>query len=281
MLWACDDNSDKQDNSLTVGFVKDKVDVGENTELLSIPIQVKGRRVGSPVDVVLSMKSKDGTAKEGVDYRLLSSGVKFSNVGEATVDIEIVNNDDIITEIKSFHIYIESAAGAEKVMSEVEVFIINDDYEKEDGVTIEGSYTYKAKSFFDNTIAFSSAPGAVIIEKDKVDPTKYYIRNFFIENEDGVLPMTMGSDLYFFVKETKTYMPALQRIGDYGYGECAFIGVTSDGTPVTSDLELLIDVNGNITFKVYGIGGVILEGDQITTDVMYLLEQMILEKVSN
>lgn len=281
MLWACDDDGDKQNNPLTVGFIKNKVDVGENTKLLSIPIQLKGRRAGSPVEVVVTMKSEGGTAKEGIDYRLLSSRVQFSNVGEATVDIEIVDNDEIISEIKTFRVYIESVIGAEKVMGEVDVFIVNDDTESEAGVNLEGSYTYKARSFYDNTILFSSKPGAVLIERDKTDPTKYYIRNFFLESPDGVLPMTMKNDLYFNVRENGIFMSAMQRIGDFGYGECAFIGITRDGLPVIDELELLLEDRGNLAFKIYGIGGFVLEDDQITDFPMYLLEQAILEKVSN
>ena len=189
-LFACSESEQVEYSKLSVGFQKSKVDVGENTGILEIPVVLSGCNMDMPLQVSVQVSATDGDAVAGVDYELIDTRLAFEVCGQAMLNI------------------------------------ISDDVEK---VTMAGHYTLTAQDFVEGT-KLSSTPDGVEIVQDLDDSNKYYMRNMVLVNGDKVLPLTMGGDLYFTVDNSGNMaIPSQLKIGNYGDGEAFAVGLTTDG----------------------------------------------------
>ena len=280
-LFACGESEQVEYSKLSVDFQKSKMDVGENTGILEIPVVLSGCSVDMPLQVSVQVSATDGEAVAGVDYELIDSRLAFDVCGKTALKVKIIDNEEITDAVKTFTVSIKAEnPEVNSGISSVKVYIISDDVEK---VTMAGLYTLTAQDFIEDT-QLSSVPGGVEIVQDLDDSNKYYLRNMVLVNGDKVLPLTMADDLYFTVDNSGAMsMPTQQKIGDYGAGEGFTIGLTSEGYTIADPIK--IEKSGNrLLFKVDGFAGLFIDENAGPTDyptIYYALKNIILEKVNH
>lgn len=280
-LFACSESEQVEYSKLSVGFQKNKIDVGENTGILEIPVVLSGCNMDMPLQVSVQVSATDGDAVAGVDYELMDTRLAFEVCGQTTLKVKIIDNEEVTNDIKTFMISLKADNPEVKSeISSIKVYIISDDVEK---ITMAGHYTLTAQDFVEGT-KLSSTPGGVEIVQDLDDSNKYYMKNMVLVAGDNVLPLTMAGDLYFTVgNDGSMSMPTQQKIGDYGAGEGFTIGLTSEGYTTADPIK--IEKSGNrLLFKVDGFAGLFIDENAGPTDyptIYYALKNIILEKVNH
>lgn len=277
-LFACSESEQVEYSRLSVDFQKSKIDVGESTGILEIPVLLSGCNVDVPLNVSVEVSATDGEAVAGVDYELVDKRLDFEICGQTTLKVKIIDNEEITDDIKTFTISIKAEnPEVSSRISSVKVYIISDDVKK---VTMAGHYTLTAQDFLSEA-PLSSEPGGVEIVQDPDNTNKYYLRNMVIADGDNVLPLTMAGDLYFVVDNNGNMsMPTQLNIGDYGSGDGIIIGLTSEGYTSTDPIK--IEKSGNrLIFKVDGLAGLYIKSDDDDPIIYYALKNIILEKVNN
>lgn len=275
-LFACSESEQVEYSKLSVDFQKSKIDVGENTGVLEIPVVLSGCRVDMPLQVSVQVSATDGEAVAGVDYELMDTQLEFEVCGQTSLKVKIIDNEEITDIIKTFTVSLKTENPEVKSeISSIKVYIINDDVEK---VTLAGHYTLTVQSYWDDS-PISSDPGGVEIVPDVHDSNKYYMKNMVLVAGDNVLPLTLAGDLYFVVDDSGNMsMPTEQKIGDYGEGEGFIVALTSEGEPTAGPIK--IEKSGNqLLFKVDGFAGVFIMDDDEWAPY-YALKNIILEKVN-
>ncbi len=275
-LVGCSE-SDKVDyTTLTVDFQKSRIDVGENSGVLEIPVVLSGCRSDIPLNVSVQVTAEDHSGIAGVDYELLDSKLIFQGCGTATLRVRIIDNDQIEEGYKSFTIHLNpETAGVQTKIPVMKVDIISDDIQK---FTIAGNYTFTAQNFIDDS-RLSSTVGAVQIVADENSPGRYVMHNLVLTDGEKVLPLTRANSLYFTVDAAgKMMMPVEQGIGDYGKGDGFTIRLTDKGYTSVSPIE--IQLSGNrLIFVTDGLAGIAID-DKDQLSVYYALKNIILEKVN-
>lgn len=280
-LFACSESEQVEYSKLSVGFQKSKIDVGENTGILEIPVVLSGCNMDMPLQVSVQVSATDGDAVAGVDYELMDTRLAFEVCGQTTLKVKIIDNEEVTNDIKTFTISLKADNPEVKSeISSIKVYIISDDVEK---ITMAGHYTLTAQDFVEGT-KLSSTPGGVEIVQDLDDSNKYYMKNMVLVAGDNVLPLTLAGDLYFVVgNDGNMSMPTQQKIGDYGAGEGFTIGLTSEGYTTADPIK--IEKSGNrLLFKVDGFAGLFIDENAGPTDyptIYYALKNIILEKVNH
>lgn len=258
---ACN-KSNESVTDLSIGFMKSKVDVGENSGILDIPIMLSGARKDMALDVDVTIKTKNGTAIEGVDYKLKSDKLKMNRVGEYLVTIEILDNEVLDKVDRTFSVEITSVTSKHefiKKIAELTVYIVNDDVPQFD---YTGSYTMTAISAFDPKVSFTSAAGGVSIVKDATDPMKYHFENLAFVDGNKVFPLTRSTKarLYFTVTNGIASMPMEQNIGNYGIGDGVILSLNETMNVSTAPV-VIKEVGGKLTLNVYAIAGIYTDKD--------------------
>lgn len=277
-LFACSESEQVEYSKLSVDFQKSKIDVGENTGILDIPVVLSGCNVNMPLKVLVAVSATDGEAVAGVDYELIDTKLEFDICGKTMLRVKIIDNEEITDEIKTFTVSIKAdSPEVNSTISSVKVYIISDDVKK---VTMAGHYTLTALDFLSET-PLSSEPGGVEVVQDPDNSNKYYLRNMVFVNGNNVLPLTLASDLYFVVDGNGGMsMPSQQHIGDYGYGEGIILGLTSEGYFTIDPIK--IEKSGErLLFAVGGLAGVYLGETEDDQALYYALKNIVLEKVNN
>lgn len=280
-LFACSESEQVEYSKLSVGFQKSKIDVGENTGILEIPVVLSGCNMDMPLQVSVQVSATNGDAVAGVDYELMDTRLAFEVCGQTTLKVKIIDNEEVTNDIKTFTISLKADNPEVKSeISSIKVYIISDDVEK---ITMAGHYTLTAQDFVEGT-KLSSTPGGVEIVQDLDDSNKYYMKNMVLVAGDNVLPLTLAGDLYFVVgNDGSMSMPTQQKIGDYGAGEGFTIGLTSEGYTTADPIK--IEKSGNrLLFKVDGFAGLFIDENAGPTDyptIYYALKNIILEKVNH
>lgn len=275
-LISCKDSDAVLDYSqLDMGFVTNKIDVGENTNIIEIPVLLKGTQSDVPLEASAEISSTDDTALAGVDFELIDKTLTFNNCGKAYIHIKIIDNAEVSDIAKCFTITLNKLTnGLKSSQPSIKVYIINDDMKK---IDITGNYTFTTQNFISGT-AFSSNTGAVQIVKDDVDPNKYYIKNLIIVNGTNVFPLNSIGDFYFVEKANGVYsMPTRQDIGDYGKGEGFIIGMNSSGYTVDTPIELK-QWGNKIYFITDGFAGITIDANNKIIPY-YLYKKLTLEKI--
>lgn len=277
-LFACSESEQVEYSKLSVDFQKSKIDVGENTGILDIPVVLSGCNVNMPLKVLVAVSATDGEAVAGVDYELIDTKLEFDICGKTMLRVKIIDNEEITDEVKTFTVSIKAESPeVNSTISSVKVYIISDDVKK---VTMAGHYTLTALDFLSET-PLSSEPGGVEVVQDPDNSNKYYLRNMVFVNGNNVLPLTLAGDLYFVVDGNGGMsMPSQQHIGDYGYGEGIILGLTSAGN-LTFD-PIKIEKSGErLLFAVDGLAGVYFGETEDDQALYYALKDIVLEKVNN
>lgn len=277
-LFACSESEQVEYSKLSVDFQKSKIDVGENTGILDIPVVLSGCNVNMPLKVLVAVSATDGEAVAGVDYELIDTKLEFDICGKTMLRVKIIDNEEITDEVKTFTVSIKAESPeVNSTISSVKVYIISDDVKK---VTMAGHYTLTALDFLSET-PLSSEPGGVEVVQDPDNSNKYYLRNMVFVNGNNVLPLTLAGDLYFVVDGNGGMsMPSQQRIGDYGYGEGIILGLTSEGYFTIDPIK--IEKSGErLLFAVGGLAGVYLGETEDEQALYYALKNIVLEKVNN
>lgn len=277
-LFACSESEQVEYSKLSVDFQKSKIDVGENTGILDIPVVLSGCNVNMPLKVLVTVSATDGEAVAGVDYELIDTKLEFDICGKTILKVKIIDNEEITDAVKTFTVSITAEnPEVNSTISSVKVYIISDDVKK---VTMAGHYTLTALDFLFDT-PLSSEPGGVEVVQDPDNSNKYYLRNMVFVNGDNVLPLTLASDLYFVVDGNGNMsMPSQQNIGDYGYGEGIILGLTSVGYFTIDPIK--IEKSGErLIFAVDGLAGVYLGETEDDMALYYALKNIVLEKVNN
>lgn len=275
-LFSCSESEQIDYTNLSVGFVRDKMDVGENSKILEIPVTLSGCNNGVQVQVVVDVTSVDKTAVSGTDFELLDKQIAFNTCGNAIIRVKIINNEEVSDVTKDFSLVLKVATpSVQTKMSTVEVSIINDDVKK---LVLEGHYTLTAQNFVSDEKVTSSVGGVEIV-KDVATPGHYLLKNMVFVNGANVFPMTSVGDLYFEVDNAGLIsMPVKQDIGDYGKGEGFTIGLNSEG--YTSDAPISIIVSGNkLIFNSPGIGGITVD-DANKLILYYAFKNVVLDKIN-
>lgn len=277
-LFACSESEQVEYSKLSVDFQKSKIDVGENTGILDIPVVLSGCNVNMPLKVLVAVSATDGEAVAGVDYELIDTKLEFDICGKTMLRVKIIDNEEITDEVKTFTVSIKAESPeVNSTISSVKVYIISDDVKK---VTMAGHYTLTALDFLSET-PLSSEPGGVEVVQDPDNSNKYYLRNMVFVNGNNVLPLTLAGDLYFVVDGNGGMsMPSQQHIGDYGYGEGIILGLTSEGYFTIDPIK--IEKSGKrLLFAVGGLAGVYLGETEDDQALYYALKNIVLEKVNN
>lgn len=277
-LFACSESEQVEYSKLSVDFQKSKIDVGENTGILDIPVVLSGCNVNMPLKVLVAVSATDGEAVAGVDYELIDTKLEFDICGKTMLRVKIIDNEEITDEVKTFTVSIKAESPeVNSAISSVKVYIISDDVKK---VTMAGHYTLTALDFLSET-PLSSEPGGVEVVQDPDNSNKYYLRNMVFVNGNNVLPLTLAGDLYFVVDGNGGMsMPSQQHIGDYGYGEGIILGLTSEGYFTIDPIK--IEKSGErLLFAVGGLAGVYLGETEDDQALYYALKNIVLEKVNN
>lgn len=279
-LLACSESEQVDYSQLSVDFQKSKIDVGENSGILEIPVVLSGYRTDIPLQVVVQVSAADGEAVAGVDYELIDTKLAFNACGKSFLKIKIIDNKEITKDMKTFTVSMkaENQAVASGI-ADIKVYIISDDVANLSPYI--GNYTLTAQEY-GGTEKFTSALGGVEIVQDPDDANKYYLRNMVLVNGDNVLPLTMGVDLYILIDASgKITMPLQQNIGIYDkeFGSGFVIGMTSDGDVSTTPLKIEWKDKSLIFQKGIGLIGVSTEGEEISA-IYYALENIVLAKVN-
>lgn len=276
-LFACSESEQVEYSKLSVGFQKSKIDVGENTGILEIPVVLSGANMDMPLQVSVQVSATDGDAVAGVDYELIDTQLAFEVCGQTTLKVRIMDNEEITDVVKTFTVNLKAETPEVKSgISSIKVYIISDDVEK---VTMGGHYTLTAQDFVEGT-KLSSTPGGVEIVQDLDDSNKYYMRNMVLVNGDKVLPLTMGGDLYFTVDNSGNMaIPSQLKIGNYGDGEAFAVGLTTEGY-FTEDPIKIEKKDNQLLIMGGGLAGIFID-DKDDLSIYYALKNIILEKVNH
>lgn len=277
MLLGCSKSDEIDYSALHVDFLRNKVDVGENSGILEIPIVLSGCQVDIPLMVSVQITATDHSAVSGVDYELLDKQVTFSNSGASTVRVRIIDNPEITETMKDFTLSLKTETpGVQTKMSTTQVYILSDDVEE---FKITGHYTLKAQNFLE-VGSYTSEAGGVEIIQDVAMPERYYMRNLVLVNGENVLPLTQGDELYITMSANGDLsMPMLQNIGTYASAEALLFGLTSEG--MTSDTPIEVQLSGsNLLFNTAGLAAISVNEDGDLTAIHYALKNIILEKVN-
>lgn len=276
-LFACSESEQVEYSKLSVGFQKSKIDVGENTGILEIPVVLSGANMDMPLQVSVQVSATDGDAVAGVDYELIDTQLAFEVCGQTTLKVRIMDNEEITDVVKTFTVNLKAETPEVKSgISSIKVYIISDDVEK---VTMGGHYTLTAQDFVEGT-KLSSTPGGVEIVQDLDDSNKYYMRNMVLVNGDKVLPLTMGGDLYFTVDNSGNMaIPSQLKIGNYGDGEAFAVGLTTEGY-FTEDPIKIEKKDNRLLIMGGGLAGIFID-DKDDLSIYYALKNIILEKVNH
>ena len=263
-LFACSESEQVEYSKLSVGFQKSKIDVGENTGILEIPVVLSGANMDMPLQISVQVSATDGDAVAGVDYELIDTQLAFEVCGQTTLKVRIMDNEEITDVIKTFTVNLKAETPEVKSgISSIKVYIISDDVEK---VTMAGHYTLTAQDFVEGT-KLSSTPGGVEIVQDLV-------------NGDKVLPLTMGGDLYFTVDNSGNMaIPSQLKIGNYGDGEAFAVGLTTEGY-FTEDPIKIEKKDNRLLIMGGGLAGIFID-DKDDLSIYYALKNIILEKVNH
>ena len=278
-LFACSESEQVEYSKLSVDFQKSKIDVGENTGILEIPVVLSGCRTDIPLQVTVHISATDGEAIEGIDYQLMDTKLAFNACGKSSLKVKIIDNENITKDVKTFTVSLKSEnPEIASQISDIKVYIISDDFEYISPLV--GKYTLTAQEFGGKE-KYASAPGGVEVVQDLDNANKFYLRNMILVNGSNVLPLTMAGDLYFIVDGNgKMMMPMEQNIGDYeGLGNGITLGLKSDGYASTDPIKIELKDNRLIFQKEIGLIGVTLDGEEII-GFYYALGNIVLEKVN-
>lgn len=276
LFVSCSETDQVDYSQLSVSFLKTKIDVGESSGILDIPVILSGCEDKEPLSVKVACSATAQTALEGVDYELLTPTVTFSTCGTATVQIRLINNDVITEEIKTFSLRLTVETPEVQLRTpEAQIYIINDDAKK---YAIPGHYTLTAENYTDGT-KYSSAVGGVEIVQDVEFPERYYMRQMVLQNGENVLPLSQADDLYFTVDVNgKMSMPIKQNIGNYGKGNGSTVAITADGYTSNDPIGIQISYGRRLVFGPNALAGIYVNSaNQLT--IYYALKNIVLEKV--
>lgn len=274
-LFACNETAPLDYSQLSVNFQKSKVDVGENTDILEIPVVLSGYPDDQPLEVEVAINSTDGDAISGTDYDLIDNKLTFNSCGTALLKLKIIDNEEISRQMKTFTISLKANNNVQSKQPTVKVYIISEDVQK---FVLAGQYTFTAENFIDGA-KYSSAAGGVQIVQDQVDENKYYLRTFSLINGDQILPLTMSDDLYFTVDiNGNMTMPMQQKIGDYGKGEGFIMNLKEDGDANIDPLK--IERSGQKLHFTNGSLVGLSVGENNATSIYYALKNLVLEKTN-
>ncbi len=240
---SCDDNEDVLPTDLTVGFLKSRLDVGENSGLLEIPLVVKGARADVALDLVANFTAKDGSAVSSVDYELVSKSLTLTSAGSYVVQVKIMDNNEVPPkggDYKNFTISLASVVGNAKTkISEIEISIVENDLNKK--------YTLKAYDL-DEKADVASVVGSISIEEDG---SGYRIVNGNYLDKTGyqMFLSSIGDILIEADANGNLFIPTGQNLGsfgmeEFGYGEAMIITLDAEGKNSMDPCAVTI-VDGN------------------------------------
>lgn len=277
LLWGCSQSDEIDYSALNVDFVRNKVDVGENSGILEIPVALSGCKNDLPLTVSVQFTSTDHSAVAGVDYELMDKQLVFNTSGTSMIRVRMIDNKEITDIPKDFTVHLKvETAGVQTNLPDVQVYIISEDVE---GFVLTGNYTLTAQEFANGT-NLTTEIGGVKIVQDAVMPERYYMQNLILVNGDRVLPLTRKDELYFTMDERgDLWMPVEQNIGDYGKGEGFTATLASDAEISLNPIK--IEISGNkLIFNAGGWGGITIDAaDKL--HVYYALKNIVLEKINN
>lgn len=273
-LFACSETEKIDYSLLSMDFSKSKIEVGENTKLLEIPVILSGYRDNMPLSVRAKIETTDHTAKVGTDYELISKEITFDACGTSKVVVRILDNKEMTEERKDFTIDLKiQTEGVQTTIGSIGVIIINDDV-KDSGLA--GSYTLSLETFLDGT-KFSSEIGGIEIIEDQDIPGMYYMRKLALLNGDQVFPLSTANDLYFTIDEDGNIsMPANQNIGDYGQGNGIICSLSKEGNPIFEPISIRQE-DKKLIFST-PLAGVVYSKDKELIPY-YAFKNIVLEKV--
>lgn len=277
LLASCSETEQVDYSQLSVGFPKTKIDAGESSGILDIPVVLSGCKDKEPLSVKVTCKATAQTAVEGVDYELLTPTVSFSTCGTATIQIRLIDNDVITEEIKTFSLRLTvETPEVELRTPEAQIYLINDDAEK---FVIAGHYTLTAENFVDGA-KYTSAVGGVEVVQDAEFPERYYMRQMVLQNGENVLPLSKADDLYFTVDASgRMSMPIKQNIGNYGKGDGFTTAITPEGYTSNDPMSIQLSYGRLLVFGPNALGGIYVNSaNQLT--IYYALKNIVLEKVT-
>lgn len=272
-LFACSESEKLDYSSLSMDFSKNKIEVGENTKLLEIPVILSGCKNDISLSVSADIQATDQTAVEGTDYELISKELKFDACGTGKILVRILDNKNVTEGTKDFTIYLKIKTNAvQTAIGSISVIIINDDI-NDSGLA--GSYTLTLETFLDGT-KFSSEAGGVEIVKDQNSDGLYHMRKLALINGDKAFPLSIANDLYFTVDENGIInMPANQNIGDYGEGNGVICSLSQEGNPVFE--PIVIRQDGKKLIFTAPLAGVTYSKDKELIPY-YAFKNIVLEK---
>jgi hypothetical protein len=276
-LWGCSSSEQLDYSALSVDFVRNKIDVGENAEILEIPVVLSGWRNDEQLEVTLQATTKDNSAVAGVDYELIDKEVTFNTCGRAYIKVKLIDNDEITDASKDFEVQLQVVTPQVKTsISTVKVFILSDDVKQED--LYSGNYTLSVQDFSDDT-RYGSETGAVKISKDPDNAGHYLIHNLLLSSGNNVMSLTDKVDLYFTVDSNGNLsLPIPQNIG-YDKGKGILQGLTDKGA-ASSEAIPIIYSTGKLQLKTPGIVGVLYNDRGEAENIYYAFKNIVLEKVN-
>lgn len=211
---SCSDDDNFNTKSATVGFTVDQVTFKENSGLVNIPIEIKGR-INGDIKLVVSVSGKgDNPAEENKNYIITDKSLTMlaanDTAATATLNVELTTvDDDVINENREFTLTIASCKGAEVSRKSIDVTLRDNDaafYEKFFG-------SWKLEGTLQNSSGTSKISKDIVISGPTDESDKSY-NNYLTVSASKM--MNVGADLdftwrfaYTFDKKTKTGTLAL------------------------------------------------------------------------
>jgi len=242
-----------------VAFAKSSYTIAENGGTLSIPVHASS--ISAPA-AAISVKVNDGSAKQGVDFKLAdATGVINIPAGsyDATLNVEIIPNPGVFTGDKTFTIELVSAEGFTMGKENtVKVTIADTDHPLS---AILGAYNCSiAADYYGDSYEYS-----ITVEKDSEDVSVVWITGL-----DPYWAMYgYKASIYGNVDEdmTKITIPMDQAAG---YGEYAYYGADDEWNDVPIVLSIstegdnVVLTNDTIVYTSNGTysGAIILPGEK-------------------
>lgn len=235
-----------QEKDSFAAFSKTTFNVDENVGKISIPVSIASI---NPIKTNVTYKVEDGSAKQGVNYKLTDPSAVLAFDGEAremNIEIDVMELKGKFTGDLNFKVIIENAAGinlGEGVVCEVNIRDLDHPL-----AALLGNWTINAKDYFGGGAAIS---WGTEIMKDGKSVSSVKFKNFSkflvsqIPNED----IALAANVVFDEKKeiVGLNMPIGQSLGFKLRGsDILLIGIEFDetGEPASFIEE------GNIEFKL-------------------------------
>ena len=251
LLASCNKNefATFDDKDAFVAFSKASYAIAEDGATLSIPVTLASV---AGIETSITVAGVDGTAVNGVDYRVKNGGNLTFNAQTRTanVEIEIINRPGEYTGDLSFSLQFSNLGSVNAGFQSTTAITIQD---KDHPLSpILGAYSAKEPDFWGDEYSWD-----IRLEKDSSDETKVWILDLEPYFASYGYVASVGYNLFYGVVNADMTEISVPLNQGTGYGDVVLAGADADyNMVVEGNLIIHIDVKaGTLTIdEPWGVG---------------------------